>query len=615
MLAEAKLPIEFWDEAIEADTYLRNRLPRGEGLRSETYIFSPEEAFTGQKRQISIEHLKVFGCKCYSYVDPKSLPAQGRKDKLMPPGRTCVFMGYVNETTKQYKVYALDLQMTVRSSVVDFEEETKRGTVDLNLPGEHPQGTPNVLTVRKPIGRPKELLLPTVDPPPREELNNFEIVIPLRTPESITQSTDAPAKLLDKDSEPVAPTILPKSQNETPRQATSQQQPTPAPQTHVGPYNLRKRDRNQDIELDEPNDRIAKRARAMLALLEQEEFDLNGQEAAFAVSTKDKDIVQIPIPKSYSIAVADPTYGPEWRAAVQEEIASLQANETWVEEKVPQGTNLVSTKWVFTVKLQVDGTVERFKARLVARGFSQVYGEDYTETFAPTVRMDTLRIFLAIVAAEDLECHHYDIKNAFTESKLQEKIYLSKPDGVPVRSGHALRILQSLYGLKQSVRDWNLLAKDFLISIGFKQSLADPCLYVHAKREIMLLLYVDDITAASKYSLELDWFYAQLSARFNVKDLGEIRKILGVRITRNRQSRELFMDQEQYLRTVLDRCGFTDAPHKRKDTPLNGYDCLRPAKPEDRRIDITDYQQAIGSTMYGMVFTRPDIAFAIGKLS
>jgi len=242
----------------------------------------------------------------------------------------------------------------------------------------------------------------------------------------------------------------------------------------------------------------------MLALLEQEEFELNGQETAFAVSVKDKEIIRIPIPKSYSMAITDLIYGLEWRAAIQEEIASLQANNIWIEEKVPKGTNLVSTKWVFTVKLQADGTIERFKARLVARGFSQIYGEDYTETFAPTVRMDTLRIFLAIVAAEDLECCQYDIKNAFTESELQEKIYLLKPDSISVRSGYALRTLRSLYGLKQSARDWNLLAKKFLISIGFQQSLADPCLYTHAKKGIMLLLYVDDIAAAAKSGLELD---------------------------------------------------------------------------------------------------------------
>src|SRR5438045_6768555 len=271
----------------------------------------------------------------------------------------------------------------------------------------------------------------------------------------------------------------------------------------------------------------------MLALLKQGEFDSDNQETAFAVSEKNKEIVQIPIPKSYSMAIADPIYGPEWRATIQEEIASLQANNTWVEEKVPKGTNLVSTKWVFTVKLWVDGTVERFKARLVVRGFSQVYGEDYTETFAPTVQMDTLRIFLAIVAAEDLECHQYDIKNAFTESKLQEKIYLSKPDGVPVHSGYALQTLRSLYGLKQSTRDWNLLAKKFLISIGFQQSLTDPCLYVHAKRGIMLLLYLDDIEAASKHGPELEWFYSQLSSRFNTKDLREIQKILGVQVMWN----------------------------------------------------------------------------------
>src|SRR5438045_4931011 len=262
----------------------------------------------------------------------------------------------------------------------------------------------------------------------------------------------------------------------------------------------------------------------MLALLEQGEFDSDNQETAFAVSEKTKEIVQIPIPKSYSTAVADPIYGSEWRAAIQEEIASLQANNMWVEEKVPKGTNLVSTKWVFTVKLWVDGTVERFKARLVARGFSQVYGEDYTETFAPTVQMDTLQIFLAIVAAEDLKCCQYNIKNTFMESKLQEKIYLSKPDSIPVHSGYALQMLQSLYGLKQSARDWNLLAKKFLISIGFQQSLTNPCLYVHAKRGIMLLLYVDDIAAASKHGPELDWFYSQLSARFHAEVRGAKHK-------------------------------------------------------------------------------------------
>ena len=113
----------------------------------------------------------------------------------------------------------------------------------------------------------------------------------------------------------------------------------------------------------------------------------------------------------------------------------------------------MSCKWVYTVKTLPSGEIERLKARLVARGFSQVYGIDYSETFAPTVRMDTLRLVLVMAAIEDYEYYHFDIKNAFIESHLKEKIYLTPPPGVPVKPGYVLQALRSLYGLKQAVRD------------------------------------------------------------------------------------------------------------------------------------------------------------------
>jgi hypothetical protein len=122
-----------------------------------------------------------------------------------------------------------------------------------------------------------------------------------------------------------------------------------------------------------------------------------------------------------------------------------------------------------TIKTKLDGTIERFKARLVARGFTQVQGIDYNETFALTVRIDTLRLFLATVAAEDLECFHYNIKNAFTKSHLKEQILLKPPEGVHVKKGHVLKghvlkVLRSLYRLKQAARDWNLLMKKELLA-------------------------------------------------------------------------------------------------------------------------------------------------------
>jgi hypothetical protein len=134
--------------------------------------------------------------------------------------------------------------------------------------------------------------------------------------------------------------------------------------------------------------------------------------------------------------------------------------------------------------------------------------------------MDTLRIFLAVAALKDWELIHMDIKNAFTESHLKEEIYLALPQGVRVKDGYALRVLQSLYGLKQAARDWNSLCRDHLLSVGFKQSLADPCLFTHQERSVRLLLYVDDILCGCQKVADGEWVYLKLSERFTTKNLG-----------------------------------------------------------------------------------------------
>lgn len=322
-----------------------------------------------------------------------------------------------------------------------------------------------------------------------------------------------------------------------------------------GRYYFRERKpKRKRYEQNDEEERDAKMIRSMIALItgfeNQEEYAFPSMEIpvnqmrthgkelvklieqAFLVALTEKDEIfnsdskiskevnGIKIPKNYKEAVNDPLYSGKWKDAIQEEINSLIANGTWEELLLPDGANLVSTKWVFDVKRTVSGETDRFKARLVARGFSQQQGVDYTETFAPTVRADTLRMFLALVAKENLECMQYDIKNAFTESHLKENIYLAPPEGYNVKKGHALRALRSLYGLKQAGRDWNLLLRKSLLEIGFVQSLADPCLYNHLGKDIKLLVYVDDIVAASQKLENLSWFYGELSSRFNTKDLG-----------------------------------------------------------------------------------------------
>lgn len=375
-------------------------------------------------------------------------------------------------------------------------------------------------------------------------------------------------------------------------------------------YFTRSKRKRSDSTADDDN-QIHKIARAMIAAyIYEENSDLTNETALSAI----EDGI-IKIPKSYFDAVNDSNHAQEWQKAIQEELRSLKENKTWKEVVRPAGANLVSMKWVFTVKRNIDGSVERFKARLVARGFSQAYGLDYDETFAPTAKMDTLRLFLSIVAKENLECWHFDIKNAFTESELKENIFFEPPPGVSVQPGKVLKALRSLYGLKQAAHDWHELIKAELIKWGFKQSRAEPCIFVNNTTGIILLVYVDDIAAAARSKTQLQKFFKILSARFKAKNLGEIEKILGARVTRDRTNRTLYIDQEQYLSAVLDKFGITTGKHKAKKIPVADYESLRPATAEDERIDLAEYQQAIGSLLYAMIFSRPDIAFVVGKLS
>lgn len=326
-------------------------------------------------------------------------------------------------------------------------------------------------------------------------------------------------------------------------------------------------------------------------------------------------IAGVTIPRTHDEALSDEIHAKHWKAAMAEEMLALHSNNTFREVVLPKGANLVSCKWVFTIKTHTDGSIERYKARLVARGFSQVLGEDYNETFAPTVRMDTLRMFLATVASEDLECYQWDIKNAFTESKLKETIYLDPPKNLGVKKGLVWQALRSLYGLKQAARDWNKLLLKELKSWGFVQSLADPCLFTHPDKTVKLLVYVDDIVASAKMTAEIQWFNAALHRRFNTKPLGEINKILGARVTRDRANRTLYLDQEQYITSMLEKFGFTVETHTPRNIPAADYENLRLATDKDVRINVSEFQQAIGSLMYAMIFTRPDIAFVVGKLS
>lgn len=308
-----------------------------------------------------------------------------------------------------------------------------------------------------------------------------------------------------------------------------------------------------------------------------------------------------------------------WAKAIQSEMESLKKNGTWVLVPQEQAKNLLTCKWVFKRKdaIKENGTkFLKYKARLVTRGFQQLHGIDYDETFAPVVKHSTLRIFLAIVAVDNLELHQMDVKTAFLNGDLDEDIYMKQPEGFVNEDypNHVCKLVKALYGLKQAPRKWFEKINTFLCSIpGFESCPYDPCFYVRRSEEglIMITLYVDDLLIAGKPLAAVLNLKKKLSTMFEMEDCGEAKVCLGLEITRNREQNSLKISQKSYLQKVLCRFGMDEA--KSVCTPMQSQ--IEDSALKDVEADSNLYSQAIGSLMYLMVCTRPDIAFAVGRLS
>lgn len=631
MLKEAGLPVELWDEAAMTDAYLRNRTDIGPEIDDQR--ITPEEAWTGEKP--SIDHIRVWGCKCYSYVNPKSLPPKGRQDKLMDRGRVAVFVGYEENTIKQFRIYAPDLGYVTRTSVIIFNESQKGGTVDLRV-----RTTPNTLPDRKPRGRPRKDPAADAPIPSRSEIDPEEdhitadanrkpglrstnpdeasaepgtflyVEIPRRQP------TPEPAPEPESPSHPT-PQAERFSHVEIPRQSTS----TDQPETHdQSPPDSPEPSDGSVYQPDNPTaapaDRFLPEAPPVTGKRDRE-----GDEDEDGLDLRSRKIhraypvqYRVPIPKTYREAIGDPTFGAEWVDAINREKDALQMNGTWEETVPPPDANVISSRWVFDVKYAENGGIDKFKARLVARGFSQRYGIDYQDTFAPTMRMDSFRVLLALVAVEDLECHQVDVNNAFTESVNTETIYMSPPDGIRTAKGRVLKILKSLYGLKQAARDWYNCLSEGLLQLGFQPTPADPCIFTNGKG-IIIGTWVDDLAIAGPNLPEIIEFKRAFGQIFKIKDLGEMKKILGIKITRNRRERTLFLSQEAYIDKIISDLKMEQDSHKAVTFPISGYEALVPATEMDERVNVKVYQQFIGSVTYAMTISRPDIAFTTNKLA
>ena len=321
-------------------------------------------------------------------------------------------------------------------------------------------------------------------------------------------------------------------------------------------------------------------------------------------------LTEINIPKSIQEALVQ----PEWKKAVMEEVNALEKNKTWEYSKMLAGKKLVGCKWVFAVKHNSDGSVNHFKARLVSKGFTQSYGIDYEETFAPVAKLNSICVLLSLVANLDWPLQQLDIRNAFLNGDLEEEVYMEVPPGLESQEnfGKVCKLKKSLYDLKQSPRAWFERLTRVVRQHGFTQCQTDHTMFIkhssNGKRAIMIV-YVDDIILTGDYFEEIKYLKEILGREFEIKDLGQLKYFLGMEVARSHKG--IYVSQRKYTLDLLKDTGMLGC--KPVPTPMDLVNKVQLEETE-QLTDKRRYQRLVGKLIY-LSHTRPDIGFSVGMVS
>jgi hypothetical protein len=249
-----------------------------------------------------------------------------------------------------------------------------------------------------------------------------------------------------------------------------------------------------------------------------------------------------------------------WNKAMDEELDQIEKNGTWELVPRPKNKNMIGSKWVFRNKLNKDGQVTRNKARLVCKGYAQIEGIDFEETFSRVARMEIICFLLAYACSKNVKLYHMDVKSTFLNGELEEEIYIEQPEGFQLseNTDYVCKLKKALYGLKQGPRAWYSRLDKYLQQSGFKKGSADNNLYIKVSQGNILLIevYVDNIIFGCDDDKLSQKFAKDMQNKFEMSLLGELSFFLGLQIRQNNQG--IFISQTRYIREMLKRFGMED---------------------------------------------------------
>ncbi|CAM8910995.1 unnamed protein product [Rhodiola kirilowii] len=299
---------------------------------------------------------------------------------------------------------------------------------------------------------------------------------------------------------------------------------------------------------------------------------------------------------------------------MNKEIKALEGNNTWLLTDLPKNKTVVDCKWIYKIKYLADGSIERFKARLVARGFTQIEGLDYHETFAPVAKMTTVRCLLAIAAARNWPLHQLDVDNAFLHGTLEEEVYMKLPPGFYKKekaAGKVCKLIKSLYGLKQASRQWFAKFSSSLVEFGFQSSLNDYSLFTLTRGSVFLILlvYVDDVIITGNSEELISEVKQFIHEKFRIKDLGQLKYFPGLEVARSTDG--IFLHQQKYALELLEEHNLTDCKPAKMPMTLKHNLSMSAAAV---MTDPLHYRRLVGKLIY-LTITRPDLAYSVHILS
>jgi len=650
MILNAGLPSQFWADAVKNACYLLNRLPTSSNPNNAT----PYELWFGQKPLYN--HIRVFGCISYHRLPTKTIK---ESHKIDPRAVKCVLLGHIGN--KMYKLFDLESQRVRKSRSVAFHEnefpvnsefkikidntplsfgfedypdnediKDDNNTITVDNDGfivvkRHNGAKPSIATPSsRPITTSNSFnALPDED---SDDEDDYAVINPpstsTSTPASESSDTDqtpilsliptpAESPMPPHPSSPMvtqsAPTQTP---TETPAESNSDSELPPEPIKHSSlgrqliPSHKAKANTETARELEK--ERANARGRGTSRGGRGRGRGRRGNAAANAVSTIE--------PKSYyESQLTDDA--DKWHEAAYQEITSLDDLGVW--EIVPRPTDrkVLNSKFVFKIKDKHTKN-PRHKARLVARGFEEIKGLDYTDTFAPVVKPSSARTIISHAAANKRELRQFDVKNAYANSDTSMVSYIEFPKGFEdpryPPEFFCLRVLKALYGRHASAMEWYNKVCTEVKKFEFIPCETDPCVFMNKERDIILAVYVDDFLVSASNKAASDWLLSKLNESFETRDLGPIKRFLGIDFHRPDPAGPIFMNQAVYIREILSDFGMENC--NPVFTPLNPSTKLHKRKEDEEAADIEWYRRLIGKFMH-LLYTRTDIGCAVSKLA